>query len=127
VDIRLEDAFPADVPAVAADDGEEQADDEPPRNARRSKGGRPSGVEVAFRQEAAARAEAGDRDDDGNEWRPGVRLTLHGPHVFAGLRQLVEAGIVDGERMPGWMTGEEGVTVGAVRHGRIRGHKGSGM
>jgi central kinetochore subunit Mis15/CHL4 len=25
------------------------------------------------------------------------------------------------------MTGEEGVTIGAVRNGRIRGHKGSGL
>ncbi|KAG7285539.1 hypothetical protein NEMBOFW57_010168 [Staphylotrichum longicolle] len=41
--------------------------------------------------------------------------------------QLVECGIIDGERMPGWMTGEEGVTIGAVRNGRIRGHKGSGL
>ncbi|KAK3387515.1 centromere protein Chl4/mis15/CENP-N [Podospora didyma] len=60
-------------------------------------------------------------------WRPNVRLTFHGTHVFAGIRQLVEGGIIDGERMPGWMTGEEGITVGAVRNGRIRGHKGSGV
>jgi central kinetochore subunit Mis15/CHL4 len=68
-----------------------------------------------------------EEDDEEGKWRPRVRLTFHGTHVFAGIRQLVEAGIVDGERMPGWMTGEEGVTVGAVRRGRIRGHKGSGM
>jgi central kinetochore subunit Mis15/CHL4 len=29
--------------------------------------------------------------------------------------------------MPGWMTGEEGVTMGAVRSGRIRGFRGSGL
>lgn len=73
-----------------------------------------------------------DGDDDnaqqqGETWRPRVKLTFHGSHVFAGIRQLVECGIIDGERMPGWMTGEEGVTIGAVRHGRIRGHKGSGL
>ncbi|KAH8906941.1 CHL4-domain-containing protein [Coniochaeta sp. PMI_546] len=77
-----------------------------------------------------------ERDEDeidqeeeaaGGRWRPNVRLTFHGTHVFAGIRQLVEQGIIDGERMPGWMTGEEGVTIGAVRHGRIRGHKGSGI
>ncbi|CCC13590.1 hypothetical protein SMACR_07773 [Sordaria macrospora] len=61
------------------------------------------------------------------EWRPTVKLTFHGSHVFAGIRQLVEAGIIDGEKMPGWMTGEEGVTVGKVREGRIRGNKGSGL
>ncbi|KAL1840308.1 hypothetical protein VTJ49DRAFT_597 [Mycothermus thermophilus] len=71
--------------------------------------------------------EDNDEDEDMDAWRPRVRLTFHGPHVFAGIRQLVECGIVDGEKMPGWMTGEEGVTVGAVRKGRIRGHKGSGI
>lgn len=74
-----------------------------------------------------------DEDDSSHDhlaadaWRPNVRLTFHGTHVFAGIRQLVEYGIVNGEAMPGWMTGEEGVTVGAVRHGRIRGHKGAGV
>lgn len=62
-----------------------------------------------------------------SQWRPTVQITFQGNHVFAGIRQLVEAGIVDGERMPGWMTGEDGVTVGVVRHGRIRGNKGSGL
>ncbi|KAK4188834.1 centromere protein Chl4/mis15/CENP-N [Podospora australis] len=78
--------------------------------------------------------EMGDGDDSGNgegegedDFRPNVRLTFHGSHVFAGIRQFVEAGIIDGEKMPGWMTDEEGVTVGAVRHGRIRGNKGSGV
>jgi central kinetochore subunit Mis15/CHL4 len=81
---------------------------------------------------------AGAGGDDDNEeeedeqapprgWRPNVRLTFYGPHVFGGIRQLVECGIIDGEKMPGWMTGEEGVTIGAVRNGRIRGHKGSGV
>lgn len=63
----------------------------------------------------------------GSRWTPNVRVTFQGVHVFAGIRQLVEAGIVDGERMPGWMTGEEGVTAGVVRHGRIKGNKGSGI
>ncbi|KAK4101870.1 CHL4-domain-containing protein [Parathielavia hyrcaniae] len=67
------------------------------------------------------------QDERVQTWRPHVRFTFHGSHVFAGIRQLVECGIIDGERMPGWMTGEEGVTIGAVRNGRIRGHKGSGL
>ncbi|KAK4120018.1 CHL4-domain-containing protein [Parathielavia appendiculata] len=67
------------------------------------------------------------QNEPAQTWRPHVRLTFHGPHVFAGIRQLVECGIIDGERMPGWMTGEEGVTIGTVRNGRIRGHKGSGL
>jgi len=34
-------------------------------------------------------------------WRPDVRVTFHGQQVFAGIREHVEAGIVDGEKMPG--------------------------
>ncbi|KAI1750602.1 centromere protein Chl4/mis15/CENP-N [Xylaria castorea] len=72
-------------------------------------------------------ARQGDRDREKWAWRPNVRISLHGPHVFAGIRQLIEAGFIDGERMPGWMTGEEGVTMGAVRNGRIKGFRGSGL
>jgi central kinetochore subunit Mis15/CHL4 len=61
------------------------------------------------------------------DWRPDIRVTFHGSHVFAGIRRLVERGIIDGRRMPGWMTGEEGVSVGVVKEGRIIGFKGSGI
>lgn len=91
---------------------------------------RRSATDMAFDRVREEDDEGGGGDDfDGDDrtWRPSIRLTFHGPHVFAGVRQLVEAGIIDGEKMPGWLTGEEGVTIGAVRHGRIRGHKGSGM
>ncbi|KAK0626966.1 centromere protein Chl4/mis15/CENP-N [Immersiella caudata] len=71
--------------------------------------------------------EDGEAGDAGETWKPYVRFTLHGSHVFAGIRQLVEHGIIDGERMPGWLTGDEGVSVGAVSCGRIRGYKGSGV
>lgn len=54
-----------------------------------------------------------------DEWRPGIKITFSGTHVFAGLRELVECGIVDGLRMPGWMTGENGVSFGVVRNGRL--------
>ncbi|KAI0484328.1 centromere protein Chl4/mis15/CENP-N [Xylariaceae sp. FL0804] len=72
--------------------------------------------------------DAGDAADEEEEaWRPQVRLVLHGAHVFAGVRRLVEAGVVDGARAPGWLTGEDGVTTAAVRHGRVRGGRGSGL
>ncbi|KAK3320736.1 centromere protein Chl4/mis15/CENP-N [Cercophora scortea] len=130
VDIVLEDPFPA-VDSEDEDEdmlrdeeeGEEEGDE---RRGRARKGGRRGNADVALEQE-----EEGAREEEENArsgtWRPNIRLTFHGSHVFAGIRQLVEHGIVDGERMPGWMTGEEGVTIGAVRHGRIRGHKGSGI
>jgi central kinetochore subunit Mis15/CHL4 len=60
---------------------------------------------------------AEDRD------RPAIRLTFSGTHVFAGIRALVENGVVDGERMPRWLTGEEGVSVGVVRAGRMLGRR----
>ncbi|KAI0136943.1 centromere protein Chl4/mis15/CENP-N [Xylariales sp. AK1849] len=124
VDIMIEDPFPnaSDVSDPAA----EERNAEVTQSSKRSKGRR-SGVELEF-----AKAQEGDDNaaTDGvpeGSWKPKVRLTFHGSHVFAGIRQLVEAGIIDGERMPGWMTGEEGVTIGAVRHGKIRGNKGSGV
>ncbi|KAK7948569.1 uncharacterized protein PG986_009455 [Apiospora aurea] len=126
VDILVEDPFAAVTGerrggGDAEDVGED--DDTSSQQHKRTKGRR-SGVDLAFE-----RGQDGDEDDGGDarDWKPQVRLTFHGSHVFAGIRQLVEAGIVDGERMPGWMTGEEGVTIGAVRHGRIRGYKGSGL
>lgn len=62
----------------------------------------------------------GDESEEGtSSWQPDIRLLFQGSHVFAGIRQLVEKGIIDGERMPGWLTGEGGVSVGAVRHGRM--------
>jgi central kinetochore subunit Mis15/CHL4 len=118
VDVVVEDKFP-DVGGV--DRGEDGGD-------RAGRGGGRSRVGRDF--DGAADDEEDDdavQDEAAQGWRPYVRLTFHGSHVFAGIRQLVECGIVDGERMPGWMTGEEGVTIGAVRNGRIRGHKGSGL
>lgn len=58
-----------------------------------------------------------------SNWTPSVKLTLQGSHVFAGIRQLVEGGVIDGENMPGWLTGEENITAGMVRNGRIRAYK----
>lgn len=104
--------------------GDEDEDEDEDLGPDRDQDGDASDVRPSGRQ-----ARTGDRDRDREKWawRPNVRLSLHGPHVFAGIRQLVEAGLIDGERMPGWMTGEEGVTMGAVRGGRIKGFRGSGL
>lgn len=125
VDIVIEDPF---VLGPQRTVGLELAGDAEGNQARRrgKRTGRRSNVEEILDDER----DDNDQEEHGpilDEWRPNVRLTFHGTHVFAGIRQLVEHGIIDGERMPGWMTGEEGVTVGAIRHGRIRGHKGSGV
>ncbi|GAP85653.1 putative trfA protein [Rosellinia necatrix] len=155
VDVLIEDPFPISAADFGSDDDREDRDSREAQRplARRPKGRR-SGVDASLLEEAereededpelrrrdrggeddgdeeipaGRRAKEADRDREKWAWRPNVRLSLHGPHVFAGIRQLVEAGIIDGERMPGWMTGEEGVTMGAVRGGRIRGFRGSGL
>lgn len=57
--------------------------------------------------------------ENGKTRRPEIKLVFQGMHVFAGIRQLVEVGLIDGEAMPSWMTGQEGVSIGVVRDGRI--------
>lgn len=61
------------------------------------------------------------------DWAPNITVTFHGRHTFAGIRELVERGVVDGEKMPGWMTGEENISIGVVKEGRIQGFKGSAL
>jgi central kinetochore subunit Mis15/CHL4 len=46
-----------------------------------------------------------------------MTLTFQGSDVFAGIRTLAEAGLMDLKRMPAWMTGEEAVSGGTVRQG----------
>ena len=141
VDIVMQDPYPGGGRHQVDLQDEVEVTDRGPRpdSRRKSRGGRRSQIDAVLAREdedeeadEAQRARRtagaeGDEEDGETEWRPRVAFTFQGPHVFAGIRQLVEAGIIDGEKMPGWMTGEEGVTVGAVRDGRIRGHKGSGM
>lgn len=121
VDVLMQDHFPSINAAQVAD---EDNDDQGPTARGR---GRRSAVQEALREAAEDDGYDPMEQQNSTRWTPTVRITFQGTHVFAGIRQLVEAGIVDGERMPGWMTGEEGVTTGVVRHGRIRGHKGSGL
>ncbi|CAG8918465.1 unnamed protein product [Penicillium salamii] len=54
---------------------------------------------------------------DDEDALPAVSLTFSGSNVIGGLRKLAELGVVDPERMPSWMTGEEGVSVATVRDG----------
>lgn len=129
VDIVINDPYPATVDNVP-DDVEDDGEDDLRGDKTRTAAGRRSTMDAAF--DEVRRQDGQDEDEDGDgslgeSWRPSVKLIFHGSHVFAGIRQLVEAGVIDGEKMPGWLTGEEGVTIGAVRHGRIRGHQGSNV
>ena len=112
VEVRIDDAFPAASQGGDRAQVEGEASTRGAQTAHRPRRGRPSLLE---------RTEE-DLEEIENEegWVPNVRITFQGTHVFAGMRQLVEEGIVDGEKMPGWMTGEAGITIGSVKDGRIR-------
>lgn len=60
--------------------------------------------------------EAGD-DADGPTGSA-VSLSFTGSDVIGGIRRLAEVGVVDPERMPPWMTGEEGISMAIVRGGK---------
>lgn len=126
VDIVLQDPFPL-LRALAESDDERNADQAKDGNKKTKR--RRSKIDAVIQEaNTSGDDDAVLEDAEGlHAWTPTVKISFQGTHVWAGVRQLVEAGIIDGERMPGWMTGEDGVTTGIVRHGRIRGHKGSGM
>jgi central kinetochore subunit Mis15/CHL4 len=50
--------------------------------------------------------------------QPTISLTFTGSDVIGGIRTLAELGVIDPERMPSWMTGEEGVSMAVVRGGK---------
>lgn len=117
--IRILDPFPTnnleDNEYPLAD---ELGDEEPVK-----KKGQKSGVQLELENQA----EEEEVDSPEDEFRPQIDIEFNGEHIFAGIRELVELGVIDGERMPGWMTGEEGVSIGRVRDGRIVGNRGSGL
>lgn len=89
--------------------------------------GRPSTISILEDSPEDLSSADADEEEPQKGWAPHVQVVFSGRDVFAGIRKLVESGAIDGERMPGWMTGEEGVSVGVVRGGRVRGDKGSGF
>lgn len=106
-EVRIDDPFPAKT--IESNDSLSRPSENPATRGRR---GRPSLLDRT--------PEEVERLQNADGWVPNVRVAFTGTHVFAGVRQLVEEGIIDGEKMPGWMTGEAAVTIGAVREGRIR-------
>lgn len=126
LDIRIEDPFTPHLnvecpEAEAAELGSDQTQTKtaPPRKGRRST--------LSIVDESDDEASDPNQARSSSDWIPTVQLNFHGSHVFAGIRKLLELGAVDGEKMPSWMTGEDGVSVGVVRDGRIKGMKGSGI
>jgi central kinetochore subunit Mis15/CHL4 len=56
---------------------------------------------------------------EGTNEASGVKMSFSGKDVFAGIRALTEIGVIRPKDMPGWLTGEGGVSVGTVREGRL--------
>ncbi|KAF2834018.1 CHL4-domain-containing protein [Ophiobolus disseminans] len=108
-EVRIDDSFPS---AEGRETVEGDTSNLEARTNTKTKKGRPSLLDRTAEDLEQIQSEEG--------WVPNVRVSFQGTHVFAGIRQLVEEGLVDGEKMPGWMTGEAGVTIGAVKEGRIR-------
>lgn len=63
-------------------------------------------------------ADQNEEDSTPEQSQPTISLTFSGSDVVGGIRKLSELGVVDPERMPSWMTGEEAVSVAVVRQGR---------
>ncbi|MCJ1475404.1 hypothetical protein MMC13_004066 [Lambiella insularis] len=121
LDIRLEDPFPEmDSDSSNEEDTTRRAESHGP--ARRPRHSALTPIEEASESETLD-----DGDGSNRGWSPNVQLTFSGSDILSGIRKLVESGAIDGKKMPGWMTGETGVSVGVVRYGKIRGHKGSGL
>ncbi|KAI9852871.1 MAG: hypothetical protein M1838_004430 [Thelocarpon superellum] len=122
--VTLEEAFPppqAQSRLNEAIDSSIQDVNGPPPTKRRRGRPRKTGTPEGTTSARLPRTHGGQNEEDGDQWTPRVRVVFHGSHVFAGIRHLCEMGVVDVARMPGWMTGEAGVSVGVVRHGRMRG------
>ncbi|KAI7978610.1 hypothetical protein EIK77_006945 [Talaromyces pinophilus] len=59
-----------------------------------------------------------DEDSDAGDGQYTMSLSFTGNNVIAGFRKLAELGVVDPNRMPSWMTGEEGVSSAKIRGGK---------
>lgn len=121
LEIRVEDPFPTE---PTHDPGELEVAARPEAGPAMSRRGRRSTLSML---DDSVEHENGEAEAPLTGWIPDIRLTFSGSHIFAGLRKLVECGAIDGERMPGWMTGEAGISIGVIRGGRVRGNKGSGI
>lgn len=58
-------------------------------------------------------------EDTQAPFMPSMTMRLEGVNVFQGIYEGIVEGWIDGERVPGWLTGEEGRSEGNVREGRI--------
>jgi hypothetical protein len=57
--------------------------------------------------------------DDATGFSPSLTMRFDGANVFHGVYEGIVEGWIDGGRVPGWLTGEEGRSEGKVQDGRI--------
>lgn len=58
-------------------------------------------------------------DDSPPPFAPTMTMRFDGANVFHGVYEGIIDGWIDGDRVPGWLTGEEGRSEGKVLDGRI--------
>jgi central kinetochore subunit Mis15/CHL4 len=76
--------------------------------------------------ELAREGQTGNNDGKGT-FVPKLGIKFDGTHIFAGIREMAEEGEgIDVMTLPGWMTGEEAVSSGVVRNGKVIRKKGAG-
>ena len=96
-----------------------------------SKTGRPSSIVPEavhhgidpFDQTAPSDPKSGGQPRQGSAR---MTLTFQGSNVFLGIRKLVESGVIGVEKLPAWMTGEDAISGGTVRHGIVVHGRGGG-
>lgn len=122
-EVRIDDAFPKSVKGelIVANESD-QLQDWSEKNQQKVTVKASSKSNRKKRPSMLDKTPSDERDEsqvETNTWKPDVRISFQGAHIFAGIRKLVEQGIVDGEKMPGWMTGEAGVSIGVIKHDRM--------
>lgn len=76
-------------------------------------------LEVTIKDKMPGLRSGGEAGDGDEVFRPVVTVRIEGNHVFAGIRNMVQEGVIDGLTMPGWMTGEDGVNVAVVKDRKV--------
>ncbi|CDK26687.1 unnamed protein product [Kuraishia capsulata CBS 1993] len=65
-------------------------------------------------------AEFSVRKREGTEKSATFKMFLMGNDIFAGMHELAVQGVVDIDRIPGWLTGAEGNTPGVIEDGAFK-------
>jgi len=100
---------PADLQEISVSDGEDEVDEKQ----MRSKVAAARFGDATYACERIAFQVQENHPQDAS-FTPTVLVRFESKDVFGELKRLVEDGVIDGRRMPGWMTGEDGVTSGIV-------------